>query len=194
MGQINPDPCGVCSGLGSVRKTATVQIEIPSGISEGEALSIRREGNRVGGSIGDVIVSFTVERSDIFTRKKNDIYVTVPIPLYQALLGGTVLVPTIDGNVELKVAPGTQPDDVKRMSGRGIYNATTREQGSQYLRFKIEVPRSLSKEQQELIERCFGPSGGPQSRPTDTDDAGKDSSSEGSTRHQWFDRLRRWLK
>lgn len=193
MGQINPDPCGVCSGLGSVRKTATVQIEVPSGISEGEALSIRREGNRVGGSIGDVIVSFSVERNDTFTRKKNDIYVTIPIPLYQALLGGTVLVPTIDGNVELKVSPGTQPDDVKRMSGRGIYNATTREQGNQYIRFKIEVPRSLSKEQQELIERCFGPSG-PHPQANDTDDAGGGSGSEGTTINQWFDRLKRWLK
>lgn len=194
MGQINPDPCGACSGLGSVRKSAAVQIEIPSGINEGDALSVRREGNRVGGSIGDVVVSFNVERSDTFTRKKNDIYVTVPVPLHQALLGGTVTVPTIDGDVELKVSPGTQPDDVKRMSGRGIYNATTREQGNQYVRVKVDIPRSLTREQQELVERCFGPDGSQPLRSSDAARAEEDKGLGGSTLNQWFDRLRRWIK
>lgn len=171
-----------------------MQVEVPSGVGEGDALSIRREGNRIGGSIGDVIVSFNVERSDTFTRKKNDIYVTAPVPLHQALLGGTVIVPTIDGNVELKVSPGTQPDDIKRMSGRGIYNSTTREQGNQYVKFKIEIPRSLSKEQQGLIERCFGSNEPQEPRPGDAARTGEDEGSSSSTLNQWFDRLKRWIK
>lgn len=184
----------MCSGLGAVRKAATVQVEVPSGVNEGDALSIRREGNRVGGSIGDVIVSFNVERSDAFTRKKNDIYVTVSVPLSQALLGGTVVVPTIDGNVELKVSPGTQPDDVKRMSGRGIYNATTREQGNQYVRVKVDIPRSLSKEQQALLERCFGSDGSPPSQSDGAARAATEGGPSSSSPSQWFDRLRRWIK
>jgi len=188
MGQINPNPCTTCGGIGAVRSSATLQVHIPSGVSEGEAVSIRSEGNRIGGSVGDVIISFSIDRSDVFLRKKNDIYVNATVPLHHALLGGTVVVPTIDGNVELKIAPGTQPDDVKRMTGRGIYNASTREQGNQYVKFKVEVPKTLTKEQQELLEQCFNPTRAMGNPSTTT----KDQQPEQNP--QWLDRLWRWLK
>jgi DnaJ-class molecular chaperone len=145
----------------------------------------------MAGQAGDLIVSVTVERSDIFVRKKNDIYVNVPVSLYQALMGGTIVVPTINGDVEMKIPPGTQPDDVKRMSGRGIFNATTREQGSQYVKVKVDIPRNLTTEQQDLLERCFKPN-----RSTDKAhmDGEAKNDDQKTTSPQWLDRLRDWLK
>lgn len=192
MGQINPNPCTACDGIGAVRKSTTLQVQIPSGVSEGEAVSIRGEGNRIGGSVGDVLISFSIDRSDSFLRKKNDIYVNVTVPLHLALLGGIVIVPTIDGNVELKVAPGTQPDDVKRMTGRGIYNASTREQGNQYVKFKVEIPKTLTKEQQELLAQCFNPTRTMSMDNPPTTSTNKDQPPEQTP--QWLDRLWRWLK
>jgi molecular chaperone DnaJ len=191
MGKINPDPCTSCNGSGSIKRPVSVQVDIPPGVSDGEVFSVRREGNKMAGQAGDLIVSVTVERSDIFVRKKNDIYVNVPVSLYQALMGGTIVVPTINGDVEMKIPPGTQPDDVKRMSGRGIFNATTREQGSQYVKVKVDIPRNLTTEQQDLLERCFKPN-----RSTDKAhmDGEAKNDDQKTTSPQWLDRLRDWLK
>lgn len=165
----------------------TMTISIPPGVSDSETFAIRREGNRIAGQKGDLLVNVTVERSPIFSRKKNDIYITAPINLYQALLGGTIVVPTIDGDVDLKIPPGTQPDDIKRMSGRGIYKESTGERGHQFVKFKIEIPRTLTAEQRVALEKCFNPT--TTSEPNPSQDTKETS---GFT--QWFENLRRWIK
>ena len=174
---------------------STVPVDVPAGVSEGEIFTLRGEGSRVAGERGDLAISFVVEGSDTFSRKKNDIFVTLPVTLYQAIKGDTVVVPTIGGDVEMKIAPGTQPDDIKRLSGRGIRNATTQEQGHQFVKIKVEIPRNLTPEQLALIERCFGPRPPP---PTGEGTSGADNPAEAtdstSGAGKWFDRLKRWLQ
>lgn len=197
-GQVNPDPCPACSGTGSVRRVASVQIDIPAGVADGETFSVRREGSSMGGERGDLIITVAVAKSDVFSRKKNDIYVTVPINLYQAIKGDTVIVPTISGPVEMKIPAGTQPDDVKRLNGRGIYNAATREQGNQFVKIKVDIPRNLTSEQLDLLARCFDPSAMSAEKPAadrNPQDDGKHSSEDsGSGFRQWFEKLGRWLR
>lgn len=166
---------------------------------EGEYISIHGAGNRLGGQKGDLMVQFVIRKSDVFTRKKNDIYTTVTVGLYDALMGGEVLVPTINGNVQMKITPGSQPDDVRKLSGRGIYNSTTGEQGNQYVKLKVELPRSLSTEQKDLLTRCFSPNkrdyhtDEKQSKPSasSTDDQ---SESPKAQTDSWLDKLWRWFK
>lgn len=170
------------------------------GLSEGEVLTVKGEGNRVAGDRGDLVINVTVEKSDLFVRKKNDIFVTLPITLYQAIKGDTVVVPTINGDVEMKIAPGTQPDDIKRLNGRGIRNSTTREQGHQFVRIKVKIPQSLTDEQLALLERCFGPRRPTSDEPANPGGDNREASTDGAegqpndTLGKWFDRLRRWLK
>lgn len=186
MGKINPDPCSSCNGAGSAQKTSSITVEIPPGVAEGETFSVRREGNKMSGQVGDLIVNVTVDKSPTFIRKKNDIYVSISISLYEALFGGNITVPTIGGDVEMKIPPGTQPDDMKRMSGRGIYKSSTGERGHQFVKFKVEIPRSLTPVQQSLLEKCFG--------TASSTEAEADGKTEAAGVNQWFDKLRGWLK
>jgi molecular chaperone DnaJ len=84
--------------------------------------------------------------------------VTTSIPLHVALLGGTVIVPTIDGEVELKIPAGTQPEERKRLAKRGIQilGKTTSDRGDQYVTIKVQLPKNLSAKQRKLIEEAFG--------------------------------------
>ncbi|PJF17575.1 hypothetical protein PSACC_02668 [Paramicrosporidium saccamoebae] len=190
MGRVNPNPCSPCGGSGVVQKDSTITVDIPAGVADGEAWSVRKEGNRMLGQTGNLIVKVRVDKDSPFLRKKNDIYVTVPISMYEALVGGTIIVPTISGNVEMKIPPGTQPDDVKRMSGRGVYKASTGEQGHQFVKLKVEVPRTITAEQRELLEKCFGSGSGPR----DAESKKHEESDTKTATNQWFDKLRRWLK
>lgn len=171
------------------------------GVMEGEYISIPGAGNRLSGQKGDLMVQFVIRKSDVFSRKKNDIYTTVTVGLYDALMGGDVLVPTINGNVQMKITPGSQPDDVRKLSGRGIYNATTGEQGNQYVKLKVELPRSLSAEQKDLLTRCFNPNkrdyhtDEKKQKPfeTSTNNDNQSESPKAQT-DSWLDKLWRWFK
>lgn len=185
-----------------MKKTTTVEVEIPSGVADGDVFSVKREGSRMLGQAGDLLINISVDKSELFTRKKNDVFVTIPISLYQALVGGTVIVPTINGDVEMKIPPGSQPDDIKRLNGRGIFNSSTSEQGHQFIKFKVEIPRGLTQEQQELLERCFNPNS---HRSRSKDETGKDyynppeekkdNNNSGSSRvSEWLEKLWRRLK
>lgn len=192
MGRVNPNPCSPCGGSGVVQKNSTITVDIPAGVADGEAWSVRKEGNRMLGQTGNLIIKVRVDKDSPFLRKKNDIYVTVSISMYEALVGGTITVPTISGDVEMKIPPGTQPDDVKRMSGRGVYRASTGEQGHQFVKLKVEVPRTITPEQRELLDKCFGTgAGGGDGKADRKSHAEPDNT---TATNQWFDKLRRWLK
>lgn len=165
------------------------------GASEGETFNLRNEGNRMAGQTGDLMITVSVEKSDTFTRKRNDIYTTVTVSLLQALKGASVIVPTVSGDVEMRIPSGTQPDDIKRLNGRGIHNATTREQGHQFVKIKVEIPRNLTSTQMELLERSLDPNYRPTASPSH-EDTRKDGATdqEEKTGSKWLDRLRSWLK
>lgn len=94
-----------------------------------------------------------VKSSPIFKRQGSDIYTETVIPFTTAALGGTVKIPTVDGDVELKVPAGTQPNDVSRLAKRGVQRLNRNDKGDQFVTLKITLPKSLSKNQREILEK-----------------------------------------
>ncbi|KAJ3360695.1 hypothetical protein GGF32_008090 [Allomyces javanicus] len=146
--------CKSCNGEGRVQETKTVQVDIPAGVESGMRVRVAGKGDEdPAGFAGDLFVRILVRPSPIFQRVNNDIIYTAKVPLSTALLGGTLRVPTIDGDVDLKVPEGTQPGERKVLRGRGVthVNAPSR-RGDQYVDVKVELPRNLSTEQKDMLK------------------------------------------
>lgn len=152
QGGINTDPCTDCKGLGQVKEDASLDVKIPSGVDEETRSIIRSAGNNIQGRKGDLIIDFQISSSELFKRNGNDIYSNVDISFIQAILGDTVRVQTLTGQVDLKVPSGTQPETVKKLKGKGIYNQDTRAQGDHYISLKISIPSKLTEHQKRLLE------------------------------------------
>jgi len=141
QGSIIVDKCPSCSGKGHVSERKTVTVDIPAGIDDGMTVKMSGLGSMGDfGSAGNLYVEVTVEKSNVFKRKGADLYVDVPLSLENAVLGGDVDVPTIDGNVKLGVSPGTQPGTEQRMRSRGLKEVNGRSTGHQYVTFNVEIP------------------------------------------------------
>jgi len=121
-GRIIDNPCKTCNGSGQVRKPATVGINIPAGIDDGQVITIRGKGNAGsnGGPAGDLQLQVSVRPHPLFERDGYDVYCTLPLTFAQAALGAEVSVPTLDGNVSYSIKEGTQPGDSFRLKGKGI--------------------------------------------------------------------------
>ncbi|KAI7897512.1 uncharacterized protein BX663DRAFT_547128 [Cokeromyces recurvatus] len=158
LGSFIPSECGcpVCDSMGKVREKKMVQVKIPAGVNQDQEIIISGEGDAPlegQGLNGDLVVLLNIEPSQIFRRRDADIFVEAKVPFYKAMLGGRVCIPTIDGDVELKVPSGAQPGDNITLKGRGvqqIHDATRR--GDQIVTIKVEFPRSLKGKQKEIIQ------------------------------------------
>lgn len=155
-GTIIKNPCNQCKGLGRVRVQKKVSLNIPAGIDDGQVLRVSGEGDcgTNGGSAGNLNVEVNVRPHPIFKRNGYDVECDVMITFAQAVLGDTIEVPTIDGNVKLSVAEGTQSGTKQRLKGKGIKRLQREGRGDQYVTLKVEVPKSLTKKQEELL-RAF---------------------------------------
>ena len=154
-GKIITKKCPDCNGRGRVKRTKDVEITIPAGMQTG--MSLRMEGyggtGINGGPNGDLYITFQCGEHKQFKRDGLDIYLTIPLSYTQAALGDTIEVPTIDGNVSVKIPAGTQPGTKLRLRGRGTKNPKGGSaRGDQYVICNIEVPTSLSPEEKKLIE------------------------------------------
>jgi len=147
-------PCPPCKGTGVTRGNREVTLKIPSGIEKGKQLRIKDFGHAgpQGSPRGHLFVTIIVDPDPVFTREANNVHVNVPISLSTAILGGKVTVPSLNGDVILKVNPGTQPEEKVVMRGKGIQQAATGETGHQYIHYKVEIPKKLTPEQQKLME------------------------------------------
>ncbi|MFA7435387.1 MAG: molecular chaperone DnaJ [Bacilli bacterium] len=154
-GEIIKNKCKVCSGEGRVKKTSKIKIKIPSGIDDGQGfkLSGYGEAGKKGGSHGDLYVNVTVKPHEIFTRDGLNVFMDLPITFSQAALGDNVEVPTLTGNVNLKIPAGTQSGTKFKLTNKGIFNARTSRQGSQYVSVNIITPTKLTNEQKELFKK-----------------------------------------
>lgn len=155
-GKIIKTPCPSCSGQGRVRSVLNREVEIPAGIDNGQTLRVQGAGNSGvnGGDYGDLNIRVTVQPHEIFEREGFDINTEIPISYAQATLGDEITVPTIDGNVKYTVPAGTQTGTVFRLRGKGVKRLYRTDRGDQYVTVKVEVPRSLSKKQADLL-RAF---------------------------------------
>jgi molecular chaperone DnaJ len=150
--------CRACGGEGRVTKNKTVKIKIPAGIATGQKLrsSGNGEAGFQGGPAGDLYVAVHVKEHDIFERHNDDLSCDVPVKFSLAALGGTIEVPTLSntsGRVSLKIPPGTQNGTVFKLRDRGMPSIRGGAKGNQFVRVHIDVPKKLTSEQRDLLEK-----------------------------------------
>ncbi|MBQ7937672.1 MAG: molecular chaperone DnaJ [Oscillospiraceae bacterium] len=153
-GKVINDPCKSCNGMGRVRHSRKITVDIPAGIDNGQTFVVRGQGDEGtnGGPTGDLNVTVLVREDPIFQREGFDIWVDVPITYAQAVLGDEIIVPTIDGKVSYNVPEGTQPGTTFRLRNKGVPYVNNRGRGDQYVKVNIEVPTNLSSKQKDLLK------------------------------------------
>lgn len=152
-GQLIDDPCPDCRGSGATMQTRTINVRIPAGVRDGARIRLAGKGTpgSQGAPAGDLYVTVHVEPHKLFGRSGDDLTLTVPITYAEAALGTTLRVPTLDGSVGLKVAPGTPSGRTLRVRGRGV----SRRGGTGDLLVTVEVavPSHLDRNAREALER-----------------------------------------
>jgi molecular chaperone DnaJ len=155
-GQIIEDPCPTCGGSGLTQQTKRYKVNIPAGVKDGARIRLAGKGEAGprGGPPGDLYVTTHVASSPVFKRLDDgNLEVTVPISIPEALRGGTIEVPTLDGTKKIKVAPGTRHGAIQRLRGEGPPKPKGKGRGDIRYRLEIEVPKELSEEQSEAAEK-----------------------------------------
>jgi molecular chaperone DnaJ len=154
-GRIPEQPCGECGGSGRVRGLQTKTVEVPPGIEHGQRLRVAGSGHagEVGAPAGDLYVEVAVAEDERFRREGTDLVHVVSIAATEAMLGTTITVPTLDGEEEVELAPGTQPGHGETLRGLGLPRLGSRRRGNQRVVIDVVVPTHLSEEQRALAER-----------------------------------------
>jgi len=149
-------PCSLCNGKGTTPKTEQVKVRIPAGVDTGSRVRIPKKGHggRLGAEPGDLFIVTNVGKHPFFTRKGDNIYVTVPVSVPEAALGAKIEVPTVEGKAQLKIPAGTESGQKFRLRERGfpsLRNPNLR--GDQFVEVKMALPRILSEETKELLRQ-----------------------------------------
>ncbi|KAJ7275381.1 DnaJ protein [Mycena haematopus] len=188
--------CPHCGGVGKVRTKSTVQVDITPGVEDGMTLRMPKRGDAPisgKGNPGDLLVRINVTPSKDFSRQGNNLYHKTRIPMHLALLGGKVRVPTLDGDVDVRVPGGTQQDEEMVLKGRGVPSPHGGDSGDLFVAFSVQLPRSLSNRQRELIQQYADDlegrsSGGASDEASTTDDnAAKDTNLKRSSEEKQAD-------
>ncbi|MBQ4108104.1 MAG: molecular chaperone DnaJ [Clostridia bacterium] len=154
-GKIVKEPCKNCKGKGLVRITKKLSVSIPAGIDDGQRVVLRGQGHegKNGGYPGDLIIQVTVRPHPVFERDGYDLYCDVPITFYEAALGTTLKIPTLDGDCEVVIPEGTQTGTVFTVKGKGIQMVNSKGKGNLYVKVTVETPKSLNSEQKKIMEQ-----------------------------------------
>ncbi|MDA0336286.1 MAG: molecular chaperone DnaJ [bacterium] len=154
-GKTITDPCHECSGEGRVRESATITVRIPAGVSTGNYIPLRGQGDvgPRGGPTGDCLAFIEEKEHDQFTRQGNDILLRMPITISQAALGDDIEVSTLHGAVRMKVPEGTQSGRVFRLRGKGVPDVDGRGHGDELVEIMVWTPTNLSAEERALFEQ-----------------------------------------
>jgi molecular chaperone DnaJ len=153
-GKVIHSPCPSCHGSGSIRVQKTLSVSIPTGIDNGETISLRGQGNagKNGGPAGDLLITVQVRPSAVFQREGSNVYITTSLSFVQAALGTEIQVPTLDGDVALNIPAGTQTGSVFRLRGKGVPSLRGGGRGDQFITVNLETPKNLSARQKELLQ------------------------------------------
>lgn len=149
--------CGHCHGEGRSRKSTTFKMKIPKGILNGEIIKFTGEGEagETGAPPGDLFVQVYFKPHKYFKNERTDIYYDLNVGMLQAALGDKMEIPTLYGDVNLKIDAGTQPGDVIRISGKGLpKRGSWGGHGDMFVKVKVEIPKSLSRKQKEFLEEA----------------------------------------
>jgi molecular chaperone DnaJ len=152
-GEVVVTPCTVCRGAKRVPVTRKLAVEIPPGVTDGTQIRLAGEGQPGlrGGPPGNLYVVLSVREHPYFKRRGDDIYLQLNINVAQAALGDKVRVPTLDGEVELTIPPGTQTGQTFRLRGKGVPHLRQNGRGDQYVVVQVVVPTRLTPEQRDLF-------------------------------------------
>jgi molecular chaperone DnaJ len=154
-GTVISDPCGDCHGRGRVSKTKKLSVKVPAGVDDGDRIRLSGEGEagRNGGPAGDLYVEIRVNPHKLFQRDGADLSCEVPISFSKATLGGEIELPTLAGNVVLKIPAETQSGRVFRLRGKGVTTVRGRGTGDLFARVAVETPINLTDEQEALLKK-----------------------------------------
>lgn len=153
-GRMVSDPCRECAGEGRVRDKTTITVRIPAGVSTGNYIPLRGQGDAGprGGPAGDVLVFIEEAAHEKYTREGNDIIYRLPVSISQAALGDETEVPTLHGAVKMKVPEGTQTGRVFRLRGKGVPDVDGRGVGDQLVEVIVWTPTQLTADERRLFE------------------------------------------
>ena len=152
VGKMPEKECSACRGTGRVRQQREVKIKIPAGIDEGQTIRVSGEGNagKRGGKSGDLYITIKIRPSREYRRSGADLYKTISVPFTKVVLGGSVKVNTLYGDLNVKIPASTKAGEVLRVRNYGVPTGNTK--GSLYLQIDIDVPERLTIKQRRLLQ------------------------------------------
>ena len=153
-GRVFKTVCSECNGAGNVKKRKEIEVTIPEGVDTGYQLRISGKGSAGtnGGPNGDIYIEFKVKSHPLFEREDEDIYLTVPLTITEAMLGCKKEIPTLTGNVILEVKPGTGTGDKVKLKGKGVKRVNSFGKGNMYVIYQVIIPDKLTMFQKRLIK------------------------------------------
>ncbi len=153
-GEVISEKCPKCKGSGTLKVRDHFKVKIPAGIPDGVTLKFNDRGNSGtnGGGFGDLFITIEVKPHPVLERRGNDIYLDKKIDVVTAVLGGEIEVPTVHGDVLMKVPSGTQSEKVLRLKGKGGPKFRGEGFGDQYVKLIVEIPEKLNRQEKEIWE------------------------------------------
>ncbi len=154
-GKVYERKCSECGGDGRVKQEEKISLKIPAGIADGQTMSMggHGEAGEMGAQAGDLYINVRVLPHKKFKRQGNDLLSAEFVPFSVASLGGKIEIETIAGSLVLKIPAGTQSGEVFRIKGEGVPDLNGRGMGNQLVTVVVKVPKSLSREQKDLLEK-----------------------------------------
>lgn len=178
------DPCNDCYGSGKVKKDKTLKVKIPEGVDNGDRIRLQGEGDAGsnGSMNGDLFVQIIIKQHSLFERRDINLYCEMPISFTTACLGGEIKVPTLDGEIKLKVMPETQTDKVFRLREKGMKSLRGHRRGDLLCKVVVETPVNLNSEQKDLLKKF-------------AESLGEDYQNKHSPKSKsWFDNVKDYAK
>lgn len=154
LGELPEQNCRTCGGDGRIRKQSGVGFDVPAGIGDGQTIRITGQGNAGlrGGKAGDLYVVVKIAQSREYQREGYDLHKTIAISFTKAVLGGSVKVSTLHGDINLKVPPATKAGGIFRVKGQGVPKMNSTQKGDLYLKVDIQIPTRLTIKQRKLLQ------------------------------------------
>jgi molecular chaperone DnaJ len=145
-------PCKQCGGSGAVVGTETIKVVIPQGVKEGSKVRVTGKGEPGlnGGKPGDLYLVIHLKPHPLLRREGDDLFMDLPLTVHEAMAGGTITIPTVDGQVKVKVPRGSQSGQVLKLKGKGAVNPKTKKRGNLMLKLVVRVPKTEDKNVLEM--------------------------------------------
>lgn len=154
-GRVGNRVCTICNGAGGKATSKRLEVKIPAGVKDGSRIRMAGEGspNRAGRNKGDLYLVVKVLPHKVFERKGDDLYTEISMPLVTAILGGETRLPTLNGNLALKIPPETQNGKIFRLAGKGMPHLGSAKYGDMLAKAKVVLPTNLTEEEKQLFEK-----------------------------------------